>query len=180
MPSESDSGKVLDFFLYHSPGRAVCVVESDDSARTQIVETLTIYGCHVHEAATAAAALEVSTRVSLSLALVNVVLPDMSGLGLIKRLRDSFPTLRIIAISDSGNAPLFLEFAHYAGADVTLMAPVSALELCTAVRAGLRESTPSICREGKQHGRGASRPDGERSRPLPYEYVRELFAKPDH
>jgi DNA-binding response OmpR family regulator len=181
MPSEGDTHKVPEVFLHHSPGRAVCVVESDDAARKQIVETLTVYGCHVHEAATAAAALEITGRISMSLMLVNVVLPDMSGLGLIKRLRDLSPSLRIIAISDGGNAhiPLFLELAHYAGADATLTAPVSPLELCTAVRAGLRECAPSICHDREQSGANLSRTDTKRLRPLPYEYVSQVSVKLD-
>lgn len=88
-----------------------------------------------HDVVTAASldeAREVCARIHPDVVSVDMLMPQGSGVDLIRALRMQTPTVRIIAVS--GNSDL-LTAAIEAGADITLAKPFSPVRLIEAVEA---------------------------------------------
>jgi DNA-binding response OmpR family regulator len=128
----------------------ILVVEDDPSVGTAIVMTLGHEGyntVHAPDAGTGIRALE-SSR--FDLAIIDIFLPDTSGLGIITELRRKSPAIPILAISglifrDSMDPVLdYLALAAKAGAAVCLRKPFTSRQLIAAVRASLAPSLPTM------------------------------------
>ena len=85
------------------------VIEDDDATRTFLADNLTADGFEVFEAGTARDALRLMEREAPDLAIVDVGLPDLSGLDLVQAVRDSDgldrrldPTLPVIVVRGRG------------------------------------------------------------------------------
>lgn len=96
-----------------------CVVEVDADERKRFAERLRDMGFKVLETGSGEVAQFIATQVRLRVVFVDIDLPDMNGLTLIKRLRALLPDAVIVALSPGPVAkmPLFSELAHCAGAD---------------------------------------------------------------
>lgn len=123
------------------PGRgAACVVETDPVKRAAMAATLRTMGYKTHEASCGAVAAFIASQIKLNVVLVDVVLPDMSGLKLIKRLRTLAPDAVIVATSPPGGAwEAAAGLAPHAGADAALSALTSDA-LSAALGAGHHEA----------------------------------------
>ncbi len=117
----------------------VLVVDPDLESRRRIVQSLETRSFRCHETASAAAAMDFVREKRPDLILLDTVLPDVSGLGLCRMLRES---------SDGGRIPIVVVSAHSsevdrllafeAGADDFLAKPFYAAELSARVAAVLR------------------------------------------
>ena len=83
--------------------RSVLVVEEDFAVRALIVELLTEAGYTVLEASRGTGGLDLAEERLPSVVVVNHVLPDMSGLDLLERLRDRRVTRGIPVVLVSGH-----------------------------------------------------------------------------
>jgi two-component system KDP operon response regulator KdpE len=79
--------------------RPILVVEDEPAMRVLIEEYFGILGYPVLTAADAASALEHTAAESISLAFVDINLPDMSGVELIRRLREAGVECPLVVLS---------------------------------------------------------------------------------
>src|SRR5262249_17726617 len=115
----------------------ILVIEDEPEVRRLLVDILVGDG---HEAITAAdgrVGLELCARQRPAVVITDLLIPDISGLEVVTRLRQA----PIIVISGSGLANL--EAARLLGATVTLAKPFNVNELLRAVRQLLHESPPA-------------------------------------
>jgi CheY-like chemotaxis protein len=80
----------------------ILVVEDEPALRMLVVEILQLYGYHVHQAQSGAAALEVwkEHKEKIDLLLTDMVMPDgISGRELAERLQEEKPALKIVYTS---------------------------------------------------------------------------------
>lgn len=117
---------------------SACVVEVDDAERKRVAASLRQMGFKTHETSNGAVARFIATQIQLQVVCVDITVPDMSGLALIKQLRELAPDAVIVATSSAAVAglPLYSELAHAAGADSALGQEAESSALCAAVCAG--------------------------------------------
>ena len=113
------------------------LVVDDEAAIADLVEVyLTNEGYAVFACGTAAEALEIVAREELSLAILDVMLPDMDGFALCQRIRENhlFPILMLTARGEDTDKITGLTL----GADDYVTQPFSPLELVARVKTQLR------------------------------------------
>ena len=113
------------------------LVVDDEAAIADLVEVyLTNEGYAVFACGTAAEALEIVAREELSLAIRDVMLPDMDGFALCQRIRENhlFPILMLTARGEDTDKITGLTL----GADDYVTKPFSPLELVARVKTQLR------------------------------------------
>ena len=113
------------------------LVVDDEAAIADLVEVyLTNEGYAVFACGTAAEALEIVAREELSLAILDVMLPDMDGYALCQRIRENhlFPILMLTARGEDTDKITGLTL----GADDYVTKPFSPLELVARVKTQLR------------------------------------------
>jgi DNA-binding response OmpR family regulator len=120
----------------HVVARRVLIVEDDPGIRTMTRLALEEEGYAVDEAESAEEALESFSRRPVDLALVDLMLPGMSGFDLCRSFRQAsdVPIVIVTARSDTHDVVAGLE----AGADDYLTKPFAAKELAARLRALFR------------------------------------------
>ena len=78
------------------------VVDDDETLLRLIAVSLQRAGFVVHTAANGVEAIAVASRESIDLLITDILMPEMEGIELIGRLRQSTPQLRVIAMSGGG------------------------------------------------------------------------------
>jgi CheY-like chemotaxis protein len=108
------------------PGsRRVLVVEDDDDNRQLLALLLGEQGFEVHTAETGTAALAVMTETPVDVALVDLGLPDMSGIEVAENARQILPRSALVLIALTGHGrPEDRERVMAAGFDEHLVKPV--------------------------------------------------------
>ena len=109
----------------------VLVVDDEEEIRTVLREVLEWAGHQVTEARTGAEGLQRYREAPVDVVITDILMPEISGLELIKALRESFPTAKIVAISGSGAQ--MLDMATQLGAHRVLAKPFKRQELLDAV-----------------------------------------------
>lgn len=121
----------------------IAVVEDHDDLREAMVEALSNQGHEVMAMADAERFSEMVAAAPVDLVIVDLNLPGEDGMSLIKRLRQSNPTLGLIIVSARG---LVQEktLGYESGADIYLTKPVALQELAAAVQSlGNRLKVPN-------------------------------------
>ena len=115
-------------------------VDDNDANRYVKSRILRAAGFEVLEAATGTAALDLANQVVPSLVLLDIKLPDISGIDVCRKLRADGRTARIPVIHISATHVTAKDEATSlgAGADIYLAEPVDARQLSSAVRTLLR------------------------------------------
>ena len=109
----------------------VLVVDDEEEIRTVLREVLEWAGHQVTEARTGAEGLQRYREAPVDVVITDILMPELSGLELIKALRESFPTAKIVAISGSGAQ--MLDMATQLGAHRVLAKPFKLQELLNTV-----------------------------------------------
>lgn len=119
-----------------SDGLTVLVVEDDDAARELITLAVQQLGWRVREAATASEAVGAAEREPPDLVLLDIGLPDASGLEVLRRIRrsSSMPVIVLSGAADDESKVALLD----AGADDYLVKPIGRVELQARLRAHAR------------------------------------------
>ena len=116
-----------------SKKNSVLVVDDEDSIRTTINAILEDEGYKVDLAATGKEAIEKSTAQFYNVMLLDIRLPDMEGIELLKKLRTDIPRTRKIMVTGFPSLQNTIE-ALNKGADAYLVKPVDVEELLKVVR----------------------------------------------
>jgi two-component system KDP operon response regulator KdpE len=131
-----------------APGPVVLLIEDDDSTRTSVARDLGLRGFRVDEAPDGRTALERWELRRPDLVLVDLGLPDMDGLRVIRAVRRDAAT-PVIVLSARGEESTKIE-ALELGADDYVTKPFAMGELQARIRAVLRRATgPAGAREGR-------------------------------
>jgi CheY-like chemotaxis protein len=117
------------------------VIDDESLVRSALARVLATDSMQVLAAEDAESGLEVLRRQAIDLAIVDVIMPGMDGVEMIRRIRAEFPQLPIIAISGGGNFEIsgyrpeaiatqaYLAAASKAGADAVLSKPFGLADL---------------------------------------------------
>jgi len=116
----------------------VLVVDDDDGGRYLKAHVLRRHGYHVAEAATGAAAIEQCCANVPDLVLLDVMLPDIDGIEISRRIKASYPGIAVLQTSAAMNSPQDRVVALDGGADGFLVEPIEPEELVATARALLR------------------------------------------
>lgn len=117
-------------------GERLLVVDDEDNLRAMLVQALSSSGFEVHAAATGSDALEAVTRVRPHLIVLDVMLPDLNGFEVYRRLRltgSRTPILFLTAFDESQARIQGFEFT----AENHLAKPFSIADLVARITAGL-------------------------------------------
>ena len=123
----------------NSRSRLILVVEDDDGNRRLIKELLNFQSYKVVEAESGRRALRLLEEYAVDLILMDISLPDMSGLAVIKqiRTRGQYTALPIIALT-AYVRPVDAEAAFAAGATSHIAKPVNIQHLLAEIQKNLQ------------------------------------------
>ncbi len=121
------------------PGRRILVIEDDNAIRQGIVDALSFHGFLVAEAADGNAGLAAALANDCDLVLLDLILPGMLGMDVLKELRAAHPTLPVIILTAKGEEQDRINGLR-AGADDYVVKPFSIKELLARIDAVLRRS----------------------------------------
>ena len=119
----------------------IVVIDDEPELRAFLLRVLRAHGYSVTAAATGRQGLEAIAANSASLVLLDIGLPDMSGLEVLERVRREGATPVIVLSARSEETEIVA--ALDAGADDHVAKPFGVLELLARVRASLRQWQPA-------------------------------------
>lgn len=117
------------------------VLITDDEApiRTLIAGILAAIGHTVIEAKSAREALRLHDEQPADLIITDLVMREMDGIELLRRVRAKSPDVPVIAVSGNSRSTIWLNMARLVGAERILAKPFSAEQLVQAVAAVLAD-----------------------------------------
>lgn len=118
----------------------VLVVDDDDKFRTFVQDTLAVEGLTVHEGRTGKEALAAFNNGSYDLMLLDFKLPDMSGIDVLKTVREKSPSTDIMVITGYKDINLAVDLLKL-GAKEYVIKPIEPAELLQRVRSAVRAHT---------------------------------------
>ena len=80
----------------------ILVVDDEKDFRDFITETLSETGLEVNQAASGAEALEFLTKTQVTAVLADLVMPEMTGLELLKAIRKRWPLIKVVILTGYG------------------------------------------------------------------------------
>lgn len=119
--------------------RTVLVIEDDAAIRRGVVDALKFEGFTALEAADGEAGLKSALQVDCDLVLLDLALPKLHGLEILREVRRVRPTLPVIVLTAMGNEKDRVAGLKL-GADDYVVKPFSVVELMARVEAVMRRS----------------------------------------
>jgi DNA-binding response OmpR family regulator len=119
--------------------RKILIVEDENAIRFLLRENLEYEGYEILEAENGLLALEIVEKSSPDLILLDLMLPQMSGMEVCKRLRAMGKVVPVIMLTSRGQQ-MDKVIGLKAGADDYITKPFDILELCARIEALLRRS----------------------------------------
>lgn len=115
----------------YSPDRVqLLVVDDDDEFRGTVLRRFARRGFRVEEAPSGAEALDLSARKSFDVAIVDLMMPGMSGLELLARLKELHPDCQIVMLTGQGTIETAVEAMKQGAYDfLTKPFPLGELEV---------------------------------------------------
>jgi DNA-binding response OmpR family regulator len=126
--------------------RKILIVEDEPSMSQGLKDNLEFEGYEIDLADNGAAGLKLILSNAYDLVVMDVMMPEMSGLDVCKKIREigiAVPVILLTAKSEEIDKVLGLEF----GADDYITKPFSLRELLARIKAVLRRNTPVIGKE---------------------------------
>jgi CheY-like chemotaxis protein len=113
----------------------ILIIEDNEAVLRVMSRMLTGSGYDVQEASNGKAGLALYRQWATDIVITDIVMPDVEGLEVIRELRKTDPTVRIIAMSGGGigSAEKYLALAQTFGAGSVLNKPFTQEELMTVV-----------------------------------------------
>ena len=109
----------------------ILVIDDDDVSRCLIESALQFHGHQVLAAANGVSGMRLMRREQPDIVITDILMPEQDGLGIIMRMRQEFPAVKILAISGGGTVGGLdlLVAAGRLGADAILAKPFSPEQL---------------------------------------------------
>lgn len=140
--------------------QVIYCVEDDDSIRELMLYALRASGFEAEGFRDGAGLFDSLSRAQPELILLDIMLPGMDGLEILKTLRANPATTRIPVIMASAKGTEYDKVVGLdAGADDYLAKPFGMLEMVSRIRAVLRRSAPAAAPRLLQHGQLRMDPD---------------------
>jgi two-component system response regulator FixJ len=114
----------------------VHIIDDDDAVRDSLAFLLAASGLGAETHASAAAFLEKTTLATVGCVVTDIRMPEVSGIDLLRRLRESDPCIPVIVITGHGDVPLAVEAMKLGAADF-IEKPFDDDTLIEAIRAAL-------------------------------------------
>jgi DNA-binding response OmpR family regulator len=137
----------------------ILVVDDDEASRTVLRLACETAGIPVVEARTGTAALRLAATGTYAAILLDLGLPDVSGLEVCRRVRAADVVTPILIVS-AYTAPGQVELCRAAGADDHIGKPYSLSRLLSRLHAYIDPGAPSRLLAGTPPGRTAHLPSG--------------------
>jgi DNA-binding response OmpR family regulator len=118
----------------------ILIVEDDLTIREEISDALRFHGYTVAAAGEGKPGLEMAMRMNIDLAVLDLMLPDLDGLTICRKIKDVKPRVPVIILTVRGQESDKL-LGFETGADDYLTKPFSLKELLARIRAVLKRST---------------------------------------
>lgn len=115
------------------------VVEDDEAIRRGLVDAVKFAGYRVLEADNGRDGLDLAVAADVDLVLLDILLPEMDGMEVLREIRTARPTLPVIMLTAKGEEHDRVQGLR-AGADDYVIKPFSATELLARIEAVLRRS----------------------------------------
>jgi DNA-binding NtrC family response regulator len=106
----------------------ILVVDDEKDFRQLIIEALSGLDIEIHQAESGASALDILAKTPVTAVLADLVMPKMSGLELLKIIRQRWPLVKVVILSGYGTVPNAVE-AMKSGAYSFLLKPIEVPEL---------------------------------------------------
>jgi two-component system response regulator RegA len=119
------------------------VVDDDDPHRSRLARALRERGLEVAEARSAAEALEVARSFRPDRAVLDLRLPDRSGIDLLSDLRAAHPELACVVLTGFGSIPTAVEAVRRSAVDY-LTKPADADEILRAFETGSGDGPDAV------------------------------------
>ena len=132
------------------------VVDDDDAFRTRLVKALQARGLQAHGAGSAAEALKIAAGLHPHAAIIDLRMPEVSGLDLVSELAARFPGILMVVLTGYGSIATAVE-AVRRGAIHYLQKPLNTDEILAAFAADSdaasapQVETPSLARVEWEH-----------------------------
>ena len=123
-------------------GPRLLLVDDDDALRSRLAHAMAARGFSTSEAATGAAALSIAVGESVSFAVVDLRLPDMNGLDVVRGIKAAVPLARVVVLTGYGSIATALEAVRLGASDY-LTKPVDADEVTRALADETSRESPS-------------------------------------
>ncbi len=121
----------------------ILVVDDDENIRKVLMMILQDEGYNVDMAGTAKEAIEKTRKNFYNLALIDVRLPDMEGIELLTKVRDTTPRMRKIIITGYPTLQNAIEAVNR-GADAYILKPFDMTKVLTTIKEQLRKQQEEI------------------------------------
>ncbi len=117
----------------------VLIVEDDEAIRRGLVDALGVNNYEVLEAGDGRAGLATAIGCEVDIVLLDIMMPGMDGMAVLRELRKAKPSLPVIFLTAKGDAPDRVKGLRQ-GADDYIAKPFSLAELLARIEAVLRRS----------------------------------------
>jgi CheY-like chemotaxis protein len=114
----------------------ILVVDDEGDHALFVATLLKREGHHVTAATSGAMVINALNRFAFDMVITDIVMPDVEGIEVIRRVKKAHPRCGVIAMSGGGRydgSDEYLRIAEALGAEATLAKPFSIVELRTAI-----------------------------------------------
>jgi two-component system phosphate regulon response regulator OmpR len=143
-----------DFAATSLPGAHVLVVDDEERVRSMLVRALTLLGYLTEGAASGYEALAALERDVYDVMVVDIRMPGMDGVELMRRARQMYPDLSIIVLTGHGTLDSAIAAIRSSAADY-LFKPASIHDVATAVFDALQKRWGALVTPTLKHVRRA-------------------------
>jgi CheY-like chemotaxis protein len=120
------------------PEKTVLIIEDEPDAAELFAEMMRVSGFRVQKTLSSTPALSMMTAEKPDIVLLDIMMPDISGLDVLRRMRDdpNLANIPVVVVS-AKSMPADIKHGMEAGASTYLTKPVGFLELKEAVERAL-------------------------------------------
>lgn len=128
-----------------SPEKTVLIIEDEADAADLFAEMMRVSGFRVLKTSSSAPAISMMTAEKPDIVLLDIMMPDISGLDILRQMRTdpNLADIPVVVVSAKG-MPADIKHGMEAGASTYLTKPVGFLELKEAVERALGSQSTTV------------------------------------